>query len=125
MKRTTEIVLGVTALLFQLLVIILLIPTLLFLSFKFPEFLSSKFNAPFAWGVVAVHITGFLSGVVALVMLKNTPQKAGITLLITGIFMFFLTLGATFIQTVLFVIAGSMCIVRRPTETKNDRINSM
>lgn len=113
MKRTPELVLGSIALGLQLLVILLVVPLLAFFSFQFPELTSPKFEAWYAWFAVAVHIAGFFSGLVALISLKTNAKKAGIILLITGILMFFLTLGATLIQTVLFVIAGSMCLIRQ------------
>lgn len=118
MKRTTEMVLGVIALVLQLLIIILVIPIMVFISLQFPEIISPKFEAWYAWFAVAVLAAGLFVGVVALIKLKYNPKQAGITLLITGIFMFFLTLGATLIQTVLFVIVGSMCLIRKPIDQK-------
>lgn len=115
MKRTVEIVLGSIALALQLLVIILVVPLLAFISLQFPEIISPKFEAWYAWFVVIVLAAGFFLGIVALIILKNSPKRSGIIFIVTGIFMFFLTLGATLIQTVLFVIAGIMCIVRQPT----------
>lgn len=115
MKRTVEIVLGSIALALQLLVIILVVPLLAFISLQFPEIISPKFEAWYAWFVVIVLAVGFFLGIVALIILKNSPKRSGIIFIVTGIFMFFLTLGATLIQTVLFVIAGIMCIVRQPT----------
>lgn len=123
MKRTVEIVLGSIALALQLLVIILVVPLLAFISLQFPEIISPKFEAWYAWFVVIVLAVGFFLGIVALIILKNSPKRSGIIFIVTGIFMFFLTLGATLIQTVLFVIAGIMCIVRQPTN-QNGTVNS-
>lgn len=116
MKRTTELVLGVIGLTLQLLIILFVVPILLFFSFQFPELISPKYEAWYAWFVVAILVAGFFLGIVALVMMKNNAKRAGVILLSIGIFSFFLTLGATLIQTILFVIAGSMCIARKPEE---------
>ncbi len=116
MKRTVELVLGISALALQLLLILLIVPFLIFFSFQFPELTSPKFEAWYAWFAVAVLVTGFFSGLVAMLNIKKNAKKAGVILLITGIFMFFLTLGATLIQTILLVIAGSMCLIRQPKD---------
>jgi|GEM_PF-6619932 len=116
MKRTTELVLGVIGLTLQLLIILFVVPILLFFSFQFPELISPKYEAWYAWFVVAILVAGFFLGIVALVMMKNNAKRAGVILLSIGIFSFFLTLGATLIQTILFVIAGSMCMARKLEE---------
>lgn len=113
MKRTAEIVLGSIALALQLFVIMLVVPLLAFISLQFPEILSPKFEAWYAWFVVIVLVVGFFLGVLSLIILKNSPKKSGIIFIVTGIFMFFLTLGATLIQTVLFLIVGIMCLTRK------------
>ncbi|WP_167751502.1 DUF4064 domain-containing protein [Lentibacillus salicampi] len=117
MKRTAEITLGVIALALQLLVIILLVSFMVFFSFQFPEMMSEKFVPWYAWFVVAVHATGFILGVIALVLLKSKPKTAGIVLIATSIVMLLLTLGGTLIQSALFIIAGIMCLARTPVGT--------
>ncbi|MFD2762481.1 DUF4064 domain-containing protein [Lentibacillus juripiscarius] len=117
MKRTAEITLGVIALALQLLVIILLVSLMVFFSSQFPEMMSEKFVPWYAWFVVAVHAAGFILGVIALVLLKSKPKTAGIVLIATSIVMLLLTLGATLIQSALFIIAGIMCLARKPVGT--------
>ncbi|WP_158589704.1 MULTISPECIES: hypothetical protein [Clostridia] len=113
MKRTAEITLGIIALALQLLIIILLVSLLSFFSFQFPEMLSTKFASWYAWFVVAVHVTGFIFGVIALILLKDKPKISGIVLVAISIVMLILTLGATFIQSVLFIISGIMCLAKK------------
>jgi len=119
LKRTGEMTLGIIALALQLLVIILLVSSLAFFGLQFPEVLSEKFVSWYAWFVVAVHVAGFISGVIALILLKDKPKISGIVLVATGIAMLLLTLGTTLIQSALFIIAGIMCLVRKPVGIMN------
>ncbi|MEI3612180.1 hypothetical protein [Pseudogracilibacillus sp. SO30301A] len=118
MKRTAEIVLGSIALALQFLVIIFVVPLLAIISLQFPEIISPKFEAWYAWFAVIVLAVGFFSGLIALIMMKNSPKKSGVIFIVTATLMFFLTLGATMIQTILFIIAGVMCLTRRSVTTE-------
>lgn len=120
MKRTVETTLGVIALALQLLIIILLVSLLAFFSFQFPEMLSEKFVQWYAWFVVAVHAAGFILGVIALILLKDKPKISGVVLIATSIVMLIFTLGATFIQSVLFIISGIMCLAKKPASKINE-----
>ncbi|WP_445491639.1 DUF4064 domain-containing protein [Niallia sp. 03133] len=114
MKRTPEMVLGIIALVLQLLVIILGVFIALFIGIQFPEQLPQSSEIWYAWLVLGIHVLGFVLGLAALFILKKAPKKSGIILLLTGILMLILTLGATLIQSVLFIIVGIMCFVRKP-----------
>ncbi|WP_169331775.1 DUF4064 domain-containing protein [Gracilibacillus halophilus] len=118
MKRTAEITLGIIALALQLLIIILLVTFMAFFNFQFPEMLSTKFVPWYAWFVVAIHLVGFIFGVIALILLKDKPKTSGIVLVATSIVMLILTLGATIIQSVLFIISGIMCLAKNPASKR-------
>ncbi|MBB6448367.1 hypothetical protein HNR44_000316 [Geomicrobium halophilum] len=70
--------------------------------------------APMGWWIVAIHVIGLILGIIALVKLKNNGKAAGILFLVAGGGMLILTLGFTLIQSILFIIAGIMCLVRKP-----------
>ncbi|WP_166805885.1 DUF4064 domain-containing protein [Jeotgalibacillus sp. R-1-5s-1] len=114
MKRTVEKVLVIVALVLQLLVLISGLFLAVFIGTSYPEQLPQVTELWYGWIVLAVHLAGLLAGLAALFKMKNNPKAAGVTFLITGIIMLLLTLGATLIQSVLFMIVGIMCLVRRP-----------
>ncbi|WP_445506462.1 DUF4064 domain-containing protein [Niallia sp. 03190] len=119
MKRTTEMVLGIIALVLQLLVIVLGVSIAFLIGSQFPEQLPQSIELWYAWVVLGIHILGFVLGIIALIILKKSPKKSGIILLATAILMLLLTIGATLIQSVLFFIVGIMCIVRKPVYKDN------
>lgn len=119
MKRTAEITLVIIALVLQLLVTIIVVTFLAFFNSQFPEIVSPKFESWYAWFVVIVHVAGFLLGIISLVMLKDKPKLSGIILIVTSVIMLLLTLGATFIQSTLLIIAGVMYLTRKQKNLSN------
>ncbi|RWZ54540.1 DUF4064 domain-containing protein [Halobacillus fulvus] len=114
MKRTIENVLVILALVLQLLVLMFGLIFAIFIGTAYPEQLPQVAELWYGWFVLAVHLAGLIAGLIAFVKIKDNPRASGILLVATGIIMLFLTLGATFIQSVLFIIAGIMCFVRQP-----------
>ncbi len=112
-------VLGIIALVLQLLVIVLGVSIAFLIGSQFPEQLPQSIELWYAWVVLGIHILGFVLGIIALIILKKSPKKSGIILLATAILMLLLTIGATLIQSVLFFIVGIMCIVRKPVYKDN------
>ncbi|QQK81449.1 DUF4064 domain-containing protein [Salicibibacter cibi] len=72
------------------------------------------FLASLGWWAFAMHIIGLILGFVALIMLKNNPTTSGILYIIAGGPMLLLSFGISLIPSVLFIIAGIRCLVRKP-----------
>ncbi len=121
MNRTLERTLATIALILQVLVIV----CGLFFYFIFDAFFSEElpgfFELWYGWFVFGVHIVGVFTGIIALKLLKLGNQKAAIVFLSTGIGMLILTLGATLIQSVLFIAVGVLCIVNKADEESNQK----
>ncbi|MCP3031608.1 DUF4064 domain-containing protein [Halobacillus sp. A1] len=117
MKRTGEKILLIIALSLQLIVLVLGVLLAIFVGAQFPEQLPQYSEMWFVWVVFAVHLLGFILGVVALLMMRSRAKASGIIFICTGVSMAFLTLGATLIQSILFIVAGMMCLVRKPYES--------
>ncbi|AXF55771.1 DUF4064 domain-containing protein [Salicibibacter kimchii] len=66
------------------------------------------------WGLLAVHAIGLVLGIIALVKLNRNAKTAGILFLIAGGELLLLTVGFSFVYAALFIIAGVMCLARKP-----------
>lgn len=121
MKRTVERTLGIIALSLQFLVLFFGLLFFFILDSLFPEQLPKFGELWFGWFALVVHLVGLVLGVIAFKLLNRDPQNAGVLFLSTGVAMLLLTLGATFIQSVLFIIIGVMCLVRKSLR-REDRI---
>ncbi|AXF56212.1 DUF4064 domain-containing protein [Salicibibacter kimchii] len=65
------------------------------------------------WWIFCMHLIGLVIGIIAVIKLNSNAKLAGILFLVSGGAMLILTLGTSFIQSVLFIIAGIMCLVRK------------
>ncbi|MBM7631645.1 DUF4064 domain-containing protein [Geomicrobium sediminis] len=72
------------------------------------------------WFAVIVMIVGTVLGIIGAIKITNNAKTAGILLLVAGGGMLLLTLGTTLIQSVLLIIAGIMCLARKPRVTVNN-----
>ncbi len=123
MKRTTETTLGIIALILQFLVTVLGISIVLIMTIQFPEQLPNFLELWYAWAIMGIHLLGFALGIIALLLIKSNPRKSGILLLFTGVLMLLLTMGATLIQSILFIIIGCMCLARKTKNVNRRLIN--
>lgn len=69
---------------------------------------------------IIVSIIAMILGILAVVLLKGNkkPKAAGIILLITGILTAVLTIGFSFLPSLLYLIAGILALVRKPKQTE-------
>ncbi|QQK81375.1 DUF4064 domain-containing protein [Salicibibacter cibi] len=68
----------------------------------------------FGWWIFVMHIIGLVIGIIAVIKLNSNAKLAGILFLVSGGAMLILTFGTSIIQSVLLIIAGIMCLVRKP-----------
>lgn len=121
MNRTLERALAIIALILQGLVIIFgLLFYFVFDNF-FPEELPGFFELWYGWFVFGIHIIGGFIGIVALKILNHDNQKAALLFLGTGIGMLIFTLGATLIQSALFIVVGVLCMGNKTTGKSNQK----
>lgn len=66
------------------------------------------------WWFLAVHAIGLVLGIIALVKLNRNAKTAGILFLVAGGGLLLLTVGFSFLYAALFIIAGLMCLLRKP-----------
>ncbi|SDI57901.1 DUF4064 domain-containing protein [Natribacillus halophilus] len=72
------------------------------------------FGSVIGWWAFIVHAVGLVLGIIGLVKLINRPKTAGILFLVSGGGMLLFTMGIALIYAALFIIAGIMCLVRKP-----------
>ncbi|GAK14552.1 DUF4064 domain-containing protein [Geomicrobium sp. JCM 19039] len=73
----------------------------------------SMFSA-IGWFAVVVMVIGMILAIIGLIKINGNAKTAGILLIVSGALMVILTLGGSIIQSVLFIIAGIMCLARKP-----------
>lgn len=71
------------------------------------------------WVLLASSIAAIILGIVAMVLLKGNkkPMIAGIIFIATAVIVAFITGGAGIIAGIFYLIAGIMCLVRKPQTT--------
>ncbi|MBM7633128.1 hypothetical protein [Geomicrobium sediminis] len=111
-KRLPEFLLLGVGLSLQLLIATVLIVNLSVATVSTQLPLPGVGTQAFAWFVFAVHLIGLILLIITTFHIKKSARKAGLRLLIIGAIMLIATLGATLIQSVLFIIAGVLFIVR-------------
>lgn len=66
------------------------------------------------WLLIVAAILGFLFGLIAVLLLKRRPKAAGILFIVGAVLVGFISVGAGFLPGLLYLIAGIMCLVRKP-----------
>lgn len=71
------------------------------------------------WILLASAIAAIVLGIVAMVLLKGNkkPVIAGIIFIVTAVIVSIITTGAGVIAGIFYLIAGIMCLVRKPKTT--------
>lgn len=71
------------------------------------------------WVLLASSIAAIILGILAMVLLKGNkkPMIAGIIFIATAVIVAFITGGAGIIAGIFYLIAGIMCLVRKPQTT--------
>ncbi|AQQ53380.1 DUF4064 domain-containing protein [Planococcus lenghuensis] len=69
------------------------------------------------WLLALTALAAIISGIVAMVLLKGNknPKVAGIIFIVTAIVAAVITAGAGIIAGIFYLIAGIMCLVRKPS----------
>ncbi|EZH65261.1 hypothetical protein DH09_16590 [Bacillaceae bacterium JMAK1] len=111
-KRLPEFLLLGVGLTLQLFVTAVLIISLTIATVSAQLPLPDVGTQAFAWFVFAVHLIGLILVIITTIQIKKSARKAGLRLLIIGAIMLITTLGATLIQSVLFIVAGVLFMVR-------------
>ncbi len=71
--------------------------------------------------IVVASAIGIILGLVSIFILKSKRQKmAGVFFIITAVLVGLLSVGLGLLQAVLFLIAGIMCLVRKPKNIEKD-----
>jgi hypothetical protein len=83
------------------------------------DILTEAFNYNLAGGgilLVIMPILAIILGIVAMVLLKGNknPIAAGIIFIATGVIYVIVTLGGGILSGILFLIAGILCLARKP-----------
>ncbi|HEU5140496.1 MAG TPA: DUF4064 domain-containing protein [Bacillales bacterium] len=70
------------------------------------------------WVVVAATVIGIIIGLIAVFNLKENkkPKQAGIWLIIGAVVVGVASIGAGWLPALLYLIAGIMCLVRKPSK---------
>ncbi|MBM7599667.1 cytochrome bd-type quinol oxidase subunit 2 [Virgibacillus halotolerans] len=131
MKRTGEIVLGVIGAIFYGLGALFGV-IMLFLKnqqdflreiYEDPEFadvfdFNSLVNSLAAggWTLIITSLIALILGIIAIVFIKGNkkPKAAGIIFIVTAVVITIVTFGAAILPGIFFLIAGIMCLVRKP-----------
>ena len=131
MKRTGEIVLGVIGAIFYGLGALFGV-IMLFLKnqqdflreiTEDPEFadvfdFNSLVNSLAAggWTLIITSLIALILGIIATVFIKGNkkPKAAGIIFIVTAVVITIVTFGAAILPGIFFLIAGIMCLVRKP-----------
>ncbi|MEH7387174.1 DUF4064 domain-containing protein [Bacillus sp. JJ1521] len=73
------------------------------------------------WYFIIVGILAVILGIVSLVLLKGDkhPKAAGIILIVVAILTALATILISIISSILYLVAGILCLVRKPKETFN------
>lgn len=75
----------------------------------------------FGWIIVVASAIGIILGLVSIFILKSKRQTmAGVFFIITAVLVGLLSVGLGLLQAVLFLIAGIMCLVRKPKNIEKD-----
>ncbi|SDK29447.1 DUF4064 domain-containing protein [Sediminibacillus albus] len=69
-----------------------------------------------AWFLIISSLIAVILGIVAVVLIKGNkkPKTAGILFIVTAVLSFIVYLGMSLIPALLYLIAGIMCLVRKP-----------
>ncbi|KGX92271.1 hypothetical protein N781_17475 [Pontibacillus halophilus JSM 076056 = DSM 19796] len=108
--RRRLVIIGVSL---QALVLLLGVGMMVVVMLKYPNELPARTEVMYAWFVFIVHAIGLGLAVYSLGLMGRQPKRAGVYLLLTGLLMIPLTLGATVIQSLLFMVAGLGCFRRQ------------
>lgn len=83
-------------------------------------FLSDAVSAG-GWYFIIVGILAIILGIVSLVLLKGNkhPKAAGIILIIVAVLSALATILISIISSILYLVAGILCLVRKQKETFN------
>ncbi|MFS0561398.1 DUF4064 domain-containing protein [Terribacillus sp. 179-K 1B1 HS] len=78
------------------------------------------------WYFVIVSVISAILGVVGIVLLRRDSRStvSGVIFIVTAVLSAFLTLFGSFIQSILFLVAGILAIVRKPIDTNDNTIES-
>ncbi|TFJ91870.1 DUF4064 domain-containing protein [Lentibacillus salicampi] len=70
------------------------------------------------WFLVALSVIGLILGIVCIVFLKGDkkPKAAGIILIVTSVLFAIITFGALIFSGIFYLIAGIMCLARKPPQ---------
>lgn len=68
------------------------------------------------WGFVIVVLISTILSIISVVVLKRKPKMAGILLIISALIVGIGTILLGWLPAILFLIAGIMCLVRKPKE---------
>ncbi|MGE8078676.1 DUF4064 domain-containing protein [Peribacillus loiseleuriae] len=75
----------------------------------------------FGWMIIVASGIGIVLGLVSIFILKSERQTmAGVFFIITAVLVGLLSVGLGLLQAVLFLIAGIMCLVRKPKNIEKD-----
>ncbi|CAH0345286.1 DUF4064 domain-containing protein [Bacillus sp. CECT 9360] len=69
---------------------------------------------PIGWLLIVAAILGFVFGLIAVFLLKRKPKAAGIVFIVGAVLVGLVSVGAGFLPGLLYLIAGIMCLVRKP-----------
>ncbi|MFT4412860.1 DUF4064 domain-containing protein [Fredinandcohnia humi] len=75
----------------------------------------------FGWYFIIVGLLAIILGIVSLVLLKGnkSPKAAGIILIVVAVLSTLATFLLSIIASILYLIAGILCLVRKPKDTFN------
>ncbi|KMY51312.1 DUF4064 domain-containing protein [Peribacillus loiseleuriae] len=75
----------------------------------------------FGWMIIVASGIGIVLGLVSIFILKSERQTmAGVFFIITAVLVGLLSVGLGLLQAILFLIAGIMCLVRKPKNIEKD-----
>ncbi|WP_082235536.1 hypothetical protein [Halobacillus massiliensis] len=111
---SAEKILITIALVLQFLVVLLGMLFVAFIYLQYPDQLPVMVELRYAWIVLGIHLIGLIAGCAVLFYFKKHRRRSGIVLIGTAVLMGISTLGATLIQSVLFIAAGILCLTRQP-----------
>lgn len=68
------------------------------------------------WTLIITSLIALILGIIAIVFIKGNkkPKAAGIIFIVTGVVIAIVTFGVAFFPGIFFLIAGIMCLARKP-----------
>ena len=66
----------------------------------------------FRWMPLLIYSLGLILAIISLIKVNDSTKTTGVLFLTSGILMFILTLGASMIQSLFFIVAGILSLVR-------------